>query len=118
MVSQNSTGKTPNENEVSTYLEEGFRLLIRKLINITLQEFQKELCIISRDPRKVIFSDVNVKEDTQKLTYSVTEAAELLGISKPAAYQAVKQNQIPHIKFGSRILIPRAALKKMLEDNI
>lgn len=116
MMSQNSSGKSQINNEDSTHLEEDFRLLIRKLVHFTLQEFQKEIGILSHDPR--IYHDVKVKEDTQKLTYSVTEAAELLGISKPAAYQAVKQNQIPHIKFGSRILIPRAALKKMLEDNI
>jgi len=86
MMSQKSAGNPLDQNEISTHLEEGFRLLIRKLVNVTLQEFQEELGILYRDPRKVIFSDVKVKEDTQKLTYSVVETAELLGISRPAAY--------------------------------
>ena len=39
-----------------------------------------------------------------RLTMSVEEAAEALGISRAFAYEAVRRNEIPHIKIGKRIL--------------
>ncbi len=50
----------------------------------------------------------------QRLTYSVDEAAELLGISRTLAYEAIRKGEIPHIKIGKRILIPRKALDDLL----
>ena len=48
----------------------------------------------------------------ERLVYSVYDLVELLGISISSAYQAIERNEIPHIKVGSRILIP----KKMLDE--
>ena len=50
----------------------------------------------------------------EKLTNSVAEAGELLGLSRPSTHEAIKQGQIPSIRFGKRIVVPRAALEKML----
>jgi excisionase family DNA binding protein len=50
-------------------------------------------------------------------TMSVAEAAEILGIGRNAAYEAVKTGQIPAIKIGKRILVPRAALDRLLAGN-
>lgn len=46
---------------------------------------------------------------------SVEEAGRLLGLGKSASYQAVARNEIPHIRIGRRIIVPLAALEKMLE---
>jgi excisionase family DNA binding protein len=54
-------------------------------------------------------------DKAEKLTLNVTEAAHLLNLSRNSAYQGVKRNEIPHIKVGKRILIPREALKRLLE---
>ena len=54
----------------------------------------------------------------KRLCITVPEAAEMLGISRNFAYELVKQRQIPVIKFGKRLLIPRAALEKMLEKGV
>lgn len=51
-----------------------------------------------------------------KVVYTVEEAAGLLEISLPSAYQAVKKGEIPVIRIGRRILVPVAALEKMLEN--
>ena len=51
----------------------------------------------------------------ERLCLTVPEAAEMLGLSRNNAYKLVKEKQLPSIKFGKRILIPRAALGKMLE---
>jgi excisionase family DNA binding protein len=52
----------------------------------------------------------------QKLTYTVEQAAEALGISRPTAYEAIGTGEIPHIRIGRRILIPKSALDKMLAE--
>lgn len=49
------------------------------------------------------------------LTYRVDEAAALLGVSKNACYEAAQRGELPSIRVGRRILIPRHALAKMLE---
>ena len=53
-----------------------------------------------------------------RLCITVPEAAEMLGISRNFAYELVKQKQLPVIKFGKRLLIPRAALEKMLAEGV
>jgi len=53
-------------------------------------------------------------EKTERITLDVPEVARRLGISRAAAYYAVKRGQIPHLKIGKRILIPRAALDRFL----
>jgi len=54
------------------------------------------------------------KQNTERLTYTVKEAAKQLGLSKNSAYQGVISGEIPSIKVGKRILIPRAALSSLL----
>jgi excisionase family DNA binding protein len=51
---------------------------------------------------------------SERLTFSVKEAAQLLGLSKNSAYQGILTGEIPHIKIGKRILIPRNALERFL----
>ena len=51
----------------------------------------------------------------KRLCITVTEAAAMIGISRNFAYELVKQQQLPVIKFGKRLLIPRAALEEMLK---
>jgi len=47
-------------------------------------------------------------------TVSVERAGRLLGISRGSAYEAVHQGQIPSIKIGHRIVVPTAALLRLL----
>ena len=53
----------------------------------------------------------------RRLCVTVPEAAEMLGISRNFAYQLVREGKLPSIRFGKRILIPIAALRKMLEEG-
>lgn len=50
----------------------------------------------------------------EKIVYTVFEAAEILGLSIPSTYQGIENGEIPHIRIGRRILIPKSALDKML----
>lgn len=49
-------------------------------------------------------------------TMTVPEAAHRLGIGRNTAYQAVKDGEIPSIRIGGRIVVPTAALDRMLAD--
>jgi excisionase family DNA binding protein len=49
------------------------------------------------------------------LTYTVEEAAAVLGISRASGYDGVNNGDIPSIRIGRRILVPKAALARLLE---
>jgi excisionase family DNA binding protein len=51
---------------------------------------------------------------TERATFDVDEAAKILGLSRNAAYAAVAAGQLPAIRLGRRIVIPRAVLERML----
>jgi excisionase family DNA binding protein len=52
--------------------------------------------------------------DLERLTYQVEEVAKILGIGRNQAYEAVRSGQIPAIRIGKRLLIPKAAIRRML----
>ncbi len=52
---------------------------------------------------------------SEKIILSVTETACLLGLSRNSTYQGVQSGAIPSIRVGKRILVPKAALDRMLE---
>jgi excisionase family DNA binding protein len=54
----------------------------------------------------------------KRLTYTVPDVAALLGISRGAAYQAARNGQLPTIRIGKRLLVPIAALKKILGESL
>jgi len=50
----------------------------------------------------------------ERLTLTVEEAAVVLGISRASAYEATRRGEIPCIRIGRRILVPRVALNRLL----
>lgn len=51
----------------------------------------------------------------ERLTLSVEEAGRLLGISRGLAYMLVNRGDIPSIRLGRRIVVPRRALDRLLD---
>jgi excisionase family DNA binding protein len=51
-------------------------------------------------------------------TLTVDEVAEILGISRWTAYEAVNKRQIPAVRVGRRWIVPHAALEKMLDVTV
>lgn len=49
-----------------------------------------------------------------RLTLSVTEAARLLGIGRSLAYELVARGELPCLRLGRRVLIPRHAIDELL----
>lgn len=58
--------------------------------------------------------DQNDNPSARSLTFSVTEIAELLGISRSTAYESVRDGTIPSLRFRRRIVIPKSALERLL----
>lgn len=48
------------------------------------------------------------------LTLSVEEAGRLLGISRGLAYEAARRGELPTIRLGRRLLVPRARLLELV----
>lgn len=55
--------------------------------------------------------------DDSRLTWTVTEAAQLLGISRASAYEAAHRGELPVRVIGRRILVPRVALLRLLGER-
>jgi excisionase family DNA binding protein len=51
---------------------------------------------------------------TRRLTLSVTEAAEVLGISRALAYELVARGELPSLQFGRRLVVPWRAIERLL----
>lgn len=52
----------------------------------------------------------------EKLTFTVSECAKRLGISRGLCYQAVRAGNLPSLRIGHRVLIPMHALEKKLAE--
>ncbi len=50
-----------------------------------------------------------------RLTYSPTEAAQVLGVSRPTIYTLIKRENFPAFKCGTRTLISVEGLKRWVE---
>ena len=57
--------------------------------------------------------------DTQQApaTYLVDEIARLLGIARGTAYEAIHRGEIPSVRVGRRVLVPRAKFDAWLEGR-
>ena len=52
----------------------------------------------------------------KRMVLSVTEAAELLGISRSLAYDLVARGELPARRFGGRIVVLLRPLQRLLDD--
>jgi excisionase family DNA binding protein len=49
-----------------------------------------------------------------RATYTVEEAARVLGIGRSLAYALVRTGQLPALRIGRRLVVPRAALDRLV----
>jgi excisionase family DNA binding protein len=54
----------------------------------------------------------------ERLTYSITEVAEMLGISRSMAYEGVHRGEIPAVRIGRRVLVPKDRVAELLELDV
>jgi excisionase family DNA binding protein len=51
----------------------------------------------------------------RRLTLTVAEAGQVLGVSRSYAYELVRQGQLPCMRLGRRIVVPVRALEALLD---
>jgi excisionase family DNA binding protein len=57
------------------------------------------------------------RSENQALTLTVEQAASALGVSRTIAYEAIRQGEIPSVRIGRRILVPKSALDRLLSGD-
>jgi excisionase family DNA binding protein len=55
--------------------------------------------------------------DSRKLALSVPEVAELLGISRAFAYELVARHELPALRLGRRLVVPRYLIEELLRHG-
>lgn len=56
------------------------------------------------------------KSNEKSLVYDVPEAGALLGLTRNGSYEAAKRGDIPTIRIGGLIKVPKAAFHRMLDQ--
>ena len=59
-------------------------------------------------------TDDYMDDNLNKLTLTISETARLLGIGRNTAYELARTGQLPALRLGKRLLVPRAALERLL----
>jgi excisionase family DNA binding protein len=50
-----------------------------------------------------------------RLTMTVPEVAEVVGISRAHAYELIRLGRIPSLRLGRRLVVPKKALEEFIE---
>lgn len=58
------------------------------------------------------------RDESERLTYRVLEAAERLGISRSKAYELIAAGKLPSIKIGGSVRVPAEALKEWIDRQM
>jgi len=109
-----------NVVELSRLIEKAAGLLARVFVSAVLEELFLRDTVIGQINGSGVGTSVKANEAEKggtSLVFSVKEAAKMMGISANTAYNLVKSNQIPCVRWGKRYLVPRAALMKMLTET-
>jgi excisionase family DNA binding protein len=59
-------------------------------------------------------SGVLARKWDDRSTFTVEETAEILGLGRWAAYKAANNGDLPVVRIGGRLIVPRHALEQLL----
>jgi excisionase family DNA binding protein len=54
----------------------------------------------------------------ERQTLRVAEAGRVLGVGRSLAYELARRGEIPTIRLGNRIVVPRAQLERLLQGAL
>jgi excisionase family DNA binding protein len=57
-------------------------------------------------------------EADDRLAYSVTEAAQRLGVGPMTLYREIAEGKLPAIRIRDRLLVPKVVLERLVEEAI
>lgn len=61
--------------------------------------------------------DRSQHDQAERLVYTVPEAGRLLGLGRNASYEAAKRGDIPTIRIGRLLLVPKAPFHRLIERD-
>lgn len=71
-----------------------------------------------RDAGGLVHNELGLSGGTvleqERMTLSIEEAAALLGISRALAYELVRRGDLPRLRLGRRVVIPKKALEEFV----
>jgi excisionase family DNA binding protein len=53
-----------------------------------------------------------------RLALTVAEAADMLSISKSYAYELLERNELPSVRIGNTVRVPKRELERYLENRL
>jgi excisionase family DNA binding protein len=104
-VNRTARDSTKEDGDIMSALSTGLSELVGKLEKMAASHDRPV------EPVKAVVLD---EKWNGRHTFSVPEAAEILGVSRWTAYGAVKSGQLAVIWIGRRCLVPRLALERLL----
>jgi len=98
------------------------RKIEQLLGNIYSQQESMLKCLVGIQPTKNLDNGTAVmhipSSGTKCATLTVNELQEILGLSRPEAYDLVKQDDFPAFRIGRKILISRSGLQHWISQQI
>ena len=104
--------------EEAQALENRLRILARMIVRAIMSETSVQRKILNKvDVEPATLSlKINPEQQKESLLLNVRDSARLLSVSRSRAYELVHSRQIPSVRLGKRILIPRAPLTRFVEE--
>jgi excisionase family DNA binding protein len=62
-----------------------------------------------------LYPEEDAMSDDGRLVLTVTEAARTLGISRALAYELIARGELPALRLGRRLVVPRRALEALVD---
>jgi excisionase family DNA binding protein len=56
--------------------------------------------------------------EQEKLLLNAEEAAALLGVSRGLIYQMITRRELPHVRLGQRVVVPRRELEVWIREQV
>jgi excisionase family DNA binding protein len=59
---------------------------------------------------------LNCNTEAERLVYTVPEAGALLGLGRNGSYEAARRGDLPTVRVGKLLRVPKVQFHKMLEN--
>ena len=106
-------GYPDDYTEATRYFVDGLKILAKIIVREISQESVNSEKHVSKG-QNYRSGAAGFLQDEGKLALSVSEVSKLLGLSRNVTYELIRTSQIPSVKFGRRILVPRIKLEMAL----
>jgi excisionase family DNA binding protein len=76
----------------------------------------REYALPVTNPMEIAVNELEATQaDEERLVWTVEEAGRMLGISRAHAYELVARGELPHLRLGRRVVVPKHAIELLLE---